>query len=123
MTATKGNGKERVMDVEQARDFVRRNSRAVVGTYRRDGRAQLAPVRRSARDVRPPSDTRPTGIRRPRETAPQEHRSRHRPPVPPEDPALARERSALESFGGFSLLERALGLPDAPVAHDVRNDV
>jgi len=32
------------VELEQARDFVRRNSRAVVGTYRRDGRAQLTPV-------------------------------------------------------------------------------
>ena len=32
------------MDVDQVRDFVRGNSRAVVGTYRRDGRVQLTPV-------------------------------------------------------------------------------
>jgi PPOX class probable F420-dependent enzyme len=32
------------MDVAAARDFIRANPRAVLGTYRRDGRAQLTPV-------------------------------------------------------------------------------
>jgi PPOX class probable F420-dependent enzyme len=32
------------MDIEQARDFVRRNHRAVLTTYHPDGRAQLSPV-------------------------------------------------------------------------------
>jgi PPOX class probable F420-dependent enzyme len=32
------------MDVEQARDFLRANHRAVLGTYHSDGRAQLSPV-------------------------------------------------------------------------------
>jgi PPOX class probable F420-dependent enzyme len=32
------------MNAEEARDFVRRNHRAVLGTYRRDGRVQLTPV-------------------------------------------------------------------------------
>jgi PPOX class probable F420-dependent enzyme len=32
------------MDIEQARDFVRRNHRAVLTTYHADGRAQLSPV-------------------------------------------------------------------------------
>jgi PPOX class probable F420-dependent enzyme len=32
------------MDIELARDFVRRNHRAVLNTYHPDGRAQLTPV-------------------------------------------------------------------------------
>jgi PPOX class probable F420-dependent enzyme len=32
------------MDVEQARDFVRKNHRAVLATFRRDGTPQLSPV-------------------------------------------------------------------------------
>jgi PPOX class probable F420-dependent enzyme len=32
------------MDAEEARDFVRANPRAVIGTYRRDGTMQLTPV-------------------------------------------------------------------------------
>ena len=32
------------MDIELARDFVRRNHRAVLTTYHADGRAQLSPV-------------------------------------------------------------------------------
>ena len=32
------------MDADGARDFVRENHRAVLGTYRRDGRVQLSPV-------------------------------------------------------------------------------
>jgi len=32
------------MDVEQAREFVRKNHRAVLATFRRDGSAQLSPV-------------------------------------------------------------------------------
>ena len=32
------------MDETEAREFIRTNPRAVIGTYRRDGRAQLTPV-------------------------------------------------------------------------------
>src|SRR3954469_13872422 len=32
------------MNIEQAREFVRSNHRAVFGTFRRDGRPQLSPV-------------------------------------------------------------------------------
>jgi PPOX class probable F420-dependent enzyme len=32
------------MNAEEAGDFLRRNHRAVLGTYRRDGRVQLTPV-------------------------------------------------------------------------------
>jgi len=32
------------MDVDQARDFLRRNHRAVMSTFRRDGTPQLSPV-------------------------------------------------------------------------------
>lgn len=32
------------MDVEQGREFLRKNHRAVLGTYHRDGRLQLTPV-------------------------------------------------------------------------------
>lgn len=39
------------MDIESARDFVRRHHRAVLTTYHRDGRAQLSPVMVAADDA------------------------------------------------------------------------
>jgi PPOX class probable F420-dependent enzyme len=40
----RGAGTVAAMDIEQAREFIRRNHRAVLTTYHRDGRAQASPV-------------------------------------------------------------------------------